>query len=374
MPRMHREVHWRMISDYIGAGNFVLDDSRLVVGAEYGVDCVPRDGSGVPGWKTELGSRCIGVREDPAGSLIATCRGGLFQLSRNGDEEREKLFAEQLVHEAVPHGGGNLVVAGTSLTHYARWDEPSWRFDLREALGASVESLRMIGLFTCADLVIIGAVDYDSGIGRVVVLDGQGAMMWASEPGPLSEVFAVGNDSFVWSLTGYGKFESHLTRLDGQEIWKHDFAGVGTGRSDQSVAMIVGSNEAPRWDHWEYQQLDARGNLEREFKGKGRAPVRPVADDEGVIYFLGYVFHLDPSSSRVDYTNFFAMPQELHFQHLVGIRKQIPEYEIYLQRVRPRGDLEILHHIQGSFSLARPRIAGDEIVFCDGRDIVAVER
>ena len=69
------------------------------------------------------------------------------------------------------------------------------------------------------------------------------------------------------------------------------------------------------------------------------------------------------------------MPQEIHFQHLAGIRKQIPEYEIYLQKISPgQTEVEILHHISGSYSLASPLVAGDEVVFCDGPDIIAVKR
>ena len=68
------------------------------------------------------------------------------------------------------------------------------------------------------------------------------------------------------------------------------------------------------------------------------------------------------------------MPQELHFQHLVGIRKQIPEYEIFFQKVDPElSAVEELHHVQGSYSLARPQIVDGEVIFCDGRDIIAVE-
>ena len=372
---MSHEIRWRIISDYTGAGSFVIDGDHLIVGTDYGADCVPRAAGSAAAWKAELGSRCLGVRPYSNGSLLVTCREGMFQLSSQGDEEREKLFAELLVHEAVPHRDGLLVAAGTSIFYFRHWEKPEWRFDLREGLGQSVESVRMIQLCGCGDRVIAGGVDYDSGIGRVVVIDSTGKMVWGSEPGPLSEVFPVGDDTFVWCLTGYGKFESHRTRCDGQNVWTQEFAGFGVAREDGSIAMVVGSNEAPRWDHWEYHQLSAGGELEKKIPGKGRAPVRPIYADDGTVYFLGYLLHLDPSSSRVDYTNFFAMPQEIHFQHLVGLRKQIPEYEIFLQKVRPAsGAVEVLHHIQGSFSLAPPKIVGDEIVFCDGRDIVGTQR
>ena len=371
---MNRDVNWRIISDYIGAGSFVLGTKTVTVGTDHGVQCVDRNQHGRSVWDADLGSRCIGVREVKKGTLLATCRDGMFHVTTKGRVEREKLFAESLVQEALPFGEGTLVIVGTALQHYEHWvGSPAWTYDFREALGSSIESIRPIHLFESGGKIVAGVVDYDSGVGRVVVLDVDGRPVWLSDPGPLSEVFPAGEDLFVWCLTGYGKFESQLSRLDGTKAWNTKFAGVGSHRSDGSIAMVIGSNESPEWDHWHYRQITASGKIELEIEGKGRAPVRPCCHDDGSVYFIGYVLYLDPNSSRVDYTNFFAMPQEILFQHLVGIRIQIPEYDIYLQRVDGKtGDLEIIHEISGSYSLAHPQVFGDEVVFCDGTDIVAV--
>jgi hypothetical protein len=53
---------------------------------------------------------------------------------------------------------------------------------------------------------------------------------------------------------------------------------------------------------------------------------------------------------------------------------QIPEYEVYLHKVAPDGgSLAVIYHLSGSFSLSSPRLLGKHVVFCDGRDIVAIE-
>lgn len=373
---MSRDVNWRVISDYIGTGSFVLSSSAVTVGTDSGVQCVERERQERPLWSADLGSRCIGVRKVDKGMLLATCREGMFLLTGKGKVEREKLFAGSLVSEALPFGEGTLLIVGTGLHCYHQWvGPPAWIYDFKEALGSSVESIRPIHVFECGGKIVAGVVDYDSGVGRVVVLGPDGEPSWLSEPGPLSEVFPAGSDLFVWCLTGYGKFESHLTRLDGSQVWKTKFAGVGAPKKDGSIAMVIGTNESPEWDHWQYRQITPSGKIEIELKGKGRAPVRPCTGEDGSVYFLGYVLYLDPNSSRVDYTNFFAMPQELLFQHLVGIRIQIPEYDIYLQKLDGRkGTLEVIHEISGSYSLAAPQILGDEVVFCDGTDIVAVSK
>ncbi|HLU48282.1 MAG TPA: hypothetical protein VK116_09365, partial [Planctomycetota bacterium] len=315
------------------------------------------------------------------GSILASCRGGLLLLTGEGEECREKVFADQLSYEAVPLDASRpdghreiLVAHGTSLALYRDW-EPVWRYSFNEALGASVESVRIVHLFPCGDRIIVGAVDYDSGVGRVISLAKDGKPRWLSEPGPVSEVFPAGDDRFVWCLTGYGKFETHATTTDGQTLWSLDGAGLGAKKPGGSLVLITGSNESPDWDHWECRQIDADGKVEFARRARGRAPVRPYCHEDGAIYFVNYVLHIDPASSRVDYTSFFAMPQELRYQHLIGLRKQIPEYEVLVQKVRQdRDEVEVLHRIQGSYSLTEPFVIGDEVIFCDGPDIVAIGR
>jgi hypothetical protein len=380
MRRMERDASWRIISDYIGAGRFVLTSDEAIVGTEYGVECVSRKPNGGDGWKVDFGSRCIGVRQFPNGSILASCRGGLLLLREDGEELREKVFADQLVHEAVPLDAsatpeaGIVVASGMTVSLYRKW-EPVWRYPLHEALGSSVDSARIVDIFAIENHVVVGAVDYDSGVGRVVVIGPDGKPRWLSEPGPLSEVFRASVSSFVWCLTGYGKFETHCHGIDGKHRWSLDGAGVGSMKAGGSLALITGSNESPEWDHWKVRQIDSEGRVEFTLDARGRVPVRPYCHDDGAIYFVSYVLHIDPTSSRVDYTNFFAMPQELRYQHLVGLRKQIPEYEIFVQEAIPgRRNVEIIHEIQGSYSLSAPFVFGSDVVFCDGPDIVGVER
>lgn len=372
---MSRDVKWRIISDYTGAGSFVLDDRTAIVGTDTGIQCAERDRPGQARWSADLGSRCLGVRRLEGGDLLASCMRGLFRVSAKGRVEDEKLFGDSLVHEAVPTDGGVLVTVGTELQFHADpGTDGSWRFDLRGALGSSIQGVRPVNMFACGEDLVVAVVDYDSGVGRVLVLAPGGEVRWMSEPGPLSDAFPAGDDLFVWCLTGYGQFESHLSRTSGKEQWTTQFAGVGTLRSDGAIGLIIGSNEAPEWDNWQYTQITAAGKVEQEVRGRGRASVRPCCGPDGTTYFIGYVLYLDPNSSRVDYTNYFRMPQELLFEHLTGRRIQIPEYDIFVQRVDgSTGHHEILHEISGSFSLARPRLSGRDLVFCDGTDIVAID-
>jgi hypothetical protein len=369
---MKKETSRRWISDYTGAGDFLLDAERLVVGTSYGVQCLPVGRES--GWKAKLGSRCLGIRMAKDGTLIAAARGGLFGLAPDGALRWERHGEAELVHGPVLFGDGALVAAGCAIEFLHDFQERRWRFDCREILGKSIEAIRLVNLLEIDGHAVAGAVDYDTGIGRIVVLDAEGKVAWMSKPGPVSELFAAGQAVFVWCQTGYGKFETQMTRLDGHVIWEQDFAGLGAVEADGSLSMVIGSNESPRWDDWEYRRIAPSGKVELTAQARGRCPVRPLCRGDGNVYFIGAVLPLDPTSSRIDYTNFFAMPQELIYQHLLGIREQVPEYEIYLHK-QPAGSssIEVLHHISGSFSLAEPRALGKQVVLCDGRDIVAVE-
>lgn len=374
---MRRKLKWRFISDYTGAGSYVMEPNRAVVGTKIGLQCVSRDPPRRVLWSLDLGSRCLGVSKAEGGRYLATCRRGLFLVSAEGKIEKRKLFAGYLSHEAVRMGGGMLVTEGPAVQFFCDWeDEPAWTYRLRSSLGKSVKAIRPIDVFEASDSVVAGYVDYDTGVGRVFVLDKvNGKARWVSDPGPVSEVFDAGDGQFVWCLSGYGKFESRRTRLDGSEVWRSDFAGLGARRDGDSVVMVVGSNESPAWDHWQISTIGPDGIAGTPVKVRGRSAVRPTCHPDGSIYVVSYVFHIDPASSRVEYTSFLRMPQELLFQHLIGTELQIPEYEVYLQKLTPGADkTEVLHHISGSFSLARPALYGDDVIFCDGADLIAVSR
>ncbi|MBI4606559.1 MAG: hypothetical protein HY721_31745 [Planctomycetes bacterium] len=398
---------WRVASEYVGAGKFIVLPERLLVGTEYGVQCVsrrpapakavPKSQAGAPLWKASLGSRCVGLMAWENHAVIAACVKGLFVLSETGEQRWGTHSLKDLVHAPVPFRDGILMTTTTSIHYIEEWNGPKWRFDFPELLGTSVEQIRLVNLFELDGHIVAGAVDYDSGIGRVLVLDGStGRKQWASDPGPISDLFPAGQAVFVWCQTGYGKFETRMTRLDGHEIWQRDFAGLGTVRPDGSLAMVVGSNESPTWDDWEYRQVSPTGKVELALKGTGRCPVRPLVRKDGAVYFLGSVLPMDLGGSRVDYTSFFAMPQEVLYQHLMGIRTQLPEYDVTLHRLRSGEDaLEVIYQVSGSFSFAdlqllpRPASHGPhphggspgqpapdeagEVVLCDGQDIIAVE-
>jgi hypothetical protein len=370
---MKKGTNWRVTSDYIGAGRLLLGPQSLVVGTDYGVQCVPRPQGTATGWKAKLGSRCLGLLAHE-GAIIAACREGLFALSPEGEERWGTHSFKAVVHEPVAFQKGVLLTTQSAIHFLREWNGSEWRFDFSEVLGKSVKEVRVINIFELDTNIVAGVVDYDSGIGSVIVLSGKnGKKMWASEAGPLSELFPAGRGTFVWCQTGYGKFETRLSRLDGHELWRQDYAGVGCVRQDGSLAMVVGSNESPEWDDWEYRQIAPSGKVEVAIRGKGRSAVRPHCRRDGTVYFVGSVLPLDPSGSRADYTSFLHMPQEVRFQHLLGIRPQLPIYEVYLLRARPGSPtLDVLNYVQGSFSFAGLEFAGEEVILCDGRDIVAV--
>ena len=371
---MAEAANWRLTTDYIGAGRFVLNARDAIVGTDYGVQCVSHGDASRDGWKVDLGSRCIGVVPGDGDTVVAACVKGLYVLSLDGEQHWGTHTEKEVVYHAVPFRKGVLLTSRSALHYLHEWQGSAWRFDLRKVLGQSVRAVRLVNLFALEENVVVGAVDYDSGIGRVIVLDADGSALWMSDPGPLSELFPAGQAVFVWGLAGYGKFETHMTRLDGHSIWDLDFAGVGALRADGAIAMIVGSNESPEWDHWQYRQVSPTGKVEREIQAKGRSPVRPLCREDGSVFFIGTVAHTDPTSSRVDYTSFLAMPQEVIFQHLLGIRTQTREFDVYLQAVRPDADeTELVYQSTGSYSLALPVSLGSRVVFADGRVLIGIE-
>ena len=371
---MKHPIKWRLSSDYIGAGRYLLRDDHVVVGTDYGVQRVPRSASGGRGWKADLGSRCLGLLAGPDDTTIAACLNGLFALGEDGEERWGTRSLKDLAYEPVPFHDATLLTSQGSIHLVREWKGSEWRFDFSEALGQSVKEIRVVNLFGLESHIVAGVVDYDTGIGRVVVLQGStGRLVWAGDPGPISDLFPAGQGTFVWCMSGYGKFETRLTRLDGHEIWRQDFAGVGAVRPDGSIALLAGSNESPAWDDWEYRQLSPAGKIEVSLRGNGRAPVRPFCRKDGSVYFIGSILPMDPTASRVDYTSFLAMPQEVRFQHLLGIKTQLPIYDVHLHRYRPQAEsLDVIHRISGSFSFADLEATAAEIVFCDGTDLVAV--
>ena len=372
---MKKAIRSKITSDYLGAGSYVVSGDRAIVGTEYGVQCVSRSGSEAACWKGDLGSRCLGVIPGGTGVIVAACLKGLFAMTENGEQRWGTHSMTQVVHGPVLFQGGILLTSRQSLHFLQEWSSAGWRFDFCDVLGQSVEAVRVVNIFGLDQYVIAGVVDYDSGIGRVIVIHGKsGRRVWMSDPGPLSELFPAGQSVFVWCQTGYGKFETRMTRIDGHEIWHKEIAGVGTPRHDGSLAMLVGSNESPAWDDWEYCQISPGGKLEKSVRGKGRCVARPLCLKDGTVYFMGSSM-LEPAGVRAEDTRFLPIiPLEILFQHLMGIKPEIPRYEIYLHRLRPDSSSpDVLYRRAGTFSLGDLQAVDQEIFFCDGKEILSVE-
>lgn len=372
---MKKTVNWRLPSHYIGAGRFVLTPDRAVLGTETGVQCISRSEPPLSLWEANVGSRCLGVAPGRNGTFLAACVDGLHVFTVEGAERWGTHSLQEIVHGPVPFRDGVLLTSRRSIHAVREWGGSEWRFDFGEILGTSVEKIRMVNLFDQDGHVVAGVVDYDTGIGRVVVLSGKtGRRVWMSDPGPVTEVFSGGQGVFVWSQTGYGRFETRMTRIDGLEVWQKDFAGFGTTRADGSIGVVVGSNESPAWDDWEYRQISAGGKLERTVRVKGRCPLRPTSRKDGTVYVLGMASRPDAGGARSEHTRFLPMPQEVLFQHLTGIRPQLPEHEIWVQRIRPGAtSVEVIYQQSATYCLADLQALGTEIVFCDARDIIAVD-
>lgn len=372
---MESVVRLRISSGYIGAGSFVLQPGRAVVGTAEGVECIALAPSPSKNWEVRLGSRCVGVALGSGGVLFASCVDGLYALSPEGREMWGAHSLRGVVHSPVPFRDGVLITTKEAVHYKEEWPRSEWRFDFSEGLGRSVASVRVVNLFAVDAYVVCGAVDYDTGVGRVFVLYGKnGRRVWMSDPGPLSEVFPAGRGLFVWSQTGYGKFETRLTRLDGHEIWRKDMAGVGCVRPDGSIAFLVGSNESPAWDDFEYQQYSPGGKPERRVPARGRCLSRPVAAADGSVFFVSSLFPREPSRERSGDTRFFRVSQEVVFQHLMGIRLQPPVHEILVHRLGAEAPSpEVVYRAGDTYSFADLQFVEGRVALADGTDIVVIE-
>lgn len=367
-----RGPRWRASSDYLGAGSFISRGGLLYLNTEYGVQAIEKTGR--ERWRAQLGSRCLGVAPGAGEETVATCLDGLYVLDGGGNRKWGIHSKKEIVHEPLAYRDG-FVLATVHSVHFLRdWNGPDWRFDLREALGPSVQSVRVVDAFELEGLLVLGAVDYDTGIGRMVVLDEKGQKRWQSEPGPLSRVFPAGAAVFVWCLSGYGRFESRMARSDGKEIWRLDFAGTGAVHPDGSISMLVGSNESPAWDDWEYRRLSPAGKVQQSIPARGHIASRPLLAGDGAVYFTGYRKSIDPSGSRTDYTSFSALPSTLAFNHQTGLGVQPAEFHLYFQRITPDGRLEVLGEESQSLSFARPVEMDDVVVFTSGGELVAFRK
>lgn len=266
-----------------------------------------------------------------------------------------------------------LLVTLTRLYCMDRDGNVLWKHRFRESLGESVRAVLAVGVLPLEDGIAVGAVDYNSGVGQVICFDGDGGKMWASDLGPLTNLFSVDSNKFVYTLSGYGRFECHCADLSGEEQWKLPLGGPGMRLPDGRLAILVGSNESPKWDNWELRTFSARGEELDSYLGKGHCCSRPVLGADGAIYYSSFFKPVDPSESRIDYTSFLPQPAFLAFDYLMRVKAESHQYDVYYFKVPEGGDIELLYDDTASVAFG-PSVAGDEhVFFVHNRDLLVVK-
>lgn len=369
----------RIRSDYVGAGFYLVspdDDSSVVVNTDYGIQSVGLDSH--EHWQADFGERCLGLCYRRDGMIVAHTLHAVFQVQADGMVHHVNPTLNEIAHAPVPFEEGVLVI---TLSHVYALDaggKAKWSYAFKEALGASVRATLVLNAFSVPDGVIIGAVDYNSGLGRVLHLDPGGSLLWASDVNPMTYLFPVGEDGFVYSVSGYGKFESHLTGIDGNIRLSLDYGGAGAGLDDGRLAMLVGNNESPTWDDWEFRLLGADGQEIHAEKARGHFGFGPVPAPDRHLYMVGYFKPFDPSATRLDYTSLTPLPKFLTFDHLLGVRAQPHQYRVFYYRVpvdpdsAGAGELELLHEDSDSIAFGPPLAGNQHVFFTHNRDILAV--
>jgi len=246
-----------------------------------------------------------------------------------------------------------------------------WRFAFKEALGVSVRATLVLDTFPVTNGIIIGAVDYNSGLGRTLYLSHGGSLNWASEVCPMIYLCSVGQDRFLYSVSGYGKFESHLCGIDGRIHWSLDFGGAGTELPDGRLAILVGNNESPTWDDWELRLLEPDGDEITASRARGHFGFGPVLAPDQHLYMSGYFKPFDPAATRLDYTSLVPLPKILTFRHLLGIQAQPHQYlAFYFRASLDTGEIELLFEDKSSIAFG-PTLAGEKYVFfTQNRDLL----
>lgn len=363
----------RIRSDYIGAGNYVVrpEERSVSVNTTYGVQTVGFESDAR--WQVDLGERCLGLAERVDGTLLANTVHAIHQLQPDGSLVSTTRTRHEIACGPIPWKNSMLLV---TLTRIYALDESSktiWAYRFRESLGESVRATLVIDVHPMDNGVLVGAVDYNSGLGRVIFLDEEGKLSWQSELGPLTSLFPVGGNEFVYTLTGYGRFESYRSDTSGDIKWNLGWGGPGTVLEDGRMAILVGSNESPTWDNWKFTIADAYGGEEVSREGQGRCCFAPVLAPDGNFYFSSFFKPIDPSESRIDYTSYVTHPSFLAFDFLMRVKSAPHQYNVYYFCASPSGDLEPLFEDTASFSLGPTVLAGDQVFFVHNRDLLALE-
>jgi len=363
----------RIRSDYVGAGNYLIasDEKSVVVNTDYGIQAVGLGSH--EHWQADFGERCLGLCYRQDGMIIANTLHAVFQVDADGNVHHVNPTLNEIAHAPIPWKDGVLVV---TLSHVFALDAAGkvrWKFAFKEALGASVRACLVLDAFNVPDGIVIGVVDYNSGLGRVLYLDHEGELQNASDVGPLTYVFKVGDDAYVYSISGYGRFESRCEDLTGKNRWTVDFGGAGTELPDGRLAVLVGNNESPTWDNWELRILTAGGGELSARRARGHYGFAPVLGPDNYLYLAGYFKPFDPSATRLDYTSLVPLPKFLTFDHLMGVKAQPHQYLVFFFRAPLEGDeLELLYEDRHSIAFGPTRLGKDHVFFTHNRDLLAV--
>ncbi len=352
----------RIRCDYVGAGAYAVlpEDAGVVVNTTYGVQAVGLNGK--VAWQVDLGERCLGVAWNARGELLANTLHAVHRLTPSGDILSSSPTRHEVAYAPVPWGDGMLLITLTRIYAMDRDGNVVWKHRFRESLGESVRAVLVLGVLPLEDGIAVCAVDYNSGVGQVICFDPKGKILWTSDVGPLTSLFPVDSGKFVYTLSGYGRFESHCADLKGKEQWTLPLGGPGARMPDGRLAVLVGSNESPKWDNWELRTFTAKGEELDSHLGKGQCCCRPVIGSDGNIYYSSFFKPVDPSESRIDYTSFLPQPAFLAFDYLMRVKAESHQYNVFYFRVPEGEDIELLYEDTASVAFG-PTVVGEEHVF-----------
>lgn len=363
----------RIRSDYVGGGSYAVlpDDSALAVNTTYGVQAVAIDGK--VKWQVDLGERCLGLSRSTDGVLLANTLHSIHQIDSQGSLVNSTGTRHELVHAPIPWRDGMLVATLTRIYAMDENGKARWKHRYRETLGKSVRAVLTVGVHVLENNIVVGAVDYDSGVGRIMVFDDEGHLTWQSDLGPITSLFPVGSNEFVYTLTGYGRFESCCTTTDGDVKWRLPIGGPGIKLNDDTLAILVGANESPTWDNWELRTFTTDGDELSSRIMKGHCCYPPVAGSDGDLYFTGFFKPLDPAESRVEYTSYVPQPIFQAFDYLMRVKAESHQYEVsYFRAPADGGDLELIFQDHDSVAFG-PTVAGDNhVFFAHNKDLLAL--
>ncbi len=362
----------RVRSDYLGAGTFAVlpDDGALVVNTTYGVQAVGLDGK--VSWQADLGERCLGVTLTDDDDVVANTVHAQHKLAPNGEILSVNKTRHEVGHPPIAWGRATLLVTLSRI--YAMEPDGSvrWKFRFREALGESVRAVLVLSVLPIGDAVVVGVVDYNSGVGQVIIFEEDGRIRWQSELGPLASLFPIGDDRFLYTLSGYGRFESFCRDLRGEEAFRLPVGGPGVELEDGRLAMVVGTNESPAWDHWELRLFDPAGDELDSRPARGRVCSPPVQGPDGHLYFSSFFQPLDPAESRIDYTSYQPQPPFLAFDYLMRVKAASHQYNVSYFRAPIEGEIETIFSDVDSVAFGPPT-AGDRHVFLvHNKDILVI--